>query len=110
MEWGRVKEGWQDDEGPRVHQLSRTPMAGNVAVGPVWDQEEVEVSAAEVEWLVEVEAQAKPQVQEVLPSWQVQGLVVVYAKVLQEHAKEPQEHPQEVHHHPGKAQGLGVHL
>jgi hypothetical protein len=97
MERGRVKEGWQDDEGPRVHQLSRTPVAGNVAVGPVWDQEEVE-------------AQAKPEVQEVLPSWQVQGLVVVHAKALQEHAKEPQEHPQEVHHHPGKAQGLGVHL
>ena len=50
-----------------------------------------------------VEVQVKPQAQEVLPSRQVQGLVV--------HAEEPQEHPQEVHHHhPGKAQGLGVHL
>jgi hypothetical protein len=48
---------------------------------------------------VEVEAQAKPQVQEVLPSRQVQRLMVV-------HAKELQERPQEVH--PGKAQGLGV--
>ena len=44
-----VKEGWQGDEGPKVHQLSRTPLAGNVAAGPVWDQVEVEVNASEVE-------------------------------------------------------------
>jgi hypothetical protein len=55
---------------------------------------------------VEAEAQAKPQVQGVLPSRQVQGLVVVHAEELQEHPQEVHHH----HHHPGKAQGLGVLL
>jgi hypothetical protein len=35
MEQERVKEVWEGDEGPKVHQLSRIPLAGNVAAGPV---------------------------------------------------------------------------
>lgn len=53
-----AKEEWQADEGPMVHQPSRTPWDGNVAVHHVWGLDEVGVSACEEESLVvEVEVQ-----------------------------------------------------